>query len=177
MLVSPGAPIPGAQAPGAPAPSQGSPFAPPASLYGRPPPASPYGPPPRRSLEPHFKVVAIFNIILGVMTFGWAFIWLAELVLFATGQIEPETADEFSNLFAIVFVVVLLFLSLAAGVIHMLAGVRMLGPKPGARVVAIIAGIAGICSIWTCCLWPLGLGAGIYTLAIVLRTEAQDLLK
>lgn len=159
------------------------PSTPPASLYAPQPspfalPPSPYRPPNRvASLEPHLKVVAIFNIILGVFTFGWAFIWIAEIVLFATGQIETENHDEMANVFTLVFIVVLLILSIAAGIVHVLAGIKLLSKKPGGRVIAIIAGIAGACSIWTCCLWPLGLGFGIYTLSIVLRAEALELLE
>jgi hypothetical protein len=94
--------------------------------------------------------------------------WIAELVLFATGLVPSTPNDEVSNIAAMVMVVFLLLLSIAAGALHLLAGIRLLRPQPGTRGLAIASGIAGTCSFWTCCLWPLAIGAGVWTLVVVL---------
>jgi len=184
--------------PGAPVPLSGTATAAPATpgfvspgSFG-PPGGVPYSlrpswPDPRADL--HIKLAGIFNIIAGSLSALMSLAWLAYLVFFgaifghlakmpgtsptSTGMPPGFPTDFPMAIFGIIFGVLFVF-SAATSALLLIAGIKLLKRRPGARTWAIVAAIVSCCCLWNhCCVWFLCLGSGVYTLIAMLREDVK----
>ena len=125
------------------------------------------------------KLVGIFNTVVGCISFGWALLCLIEIpVAFYMAAEERHRggpAGPSPILMALIFLV-MLGLSVATGIVELMAGIRVLKRREGARKLAFFSAIASLCSLWGCCAYPFCLAAGIYTLVILAREDVKQIL-
>ena len=122
----------------------------------------------------HLKLIGIFNIIAGVLNGLWAGLMVLEVfaVLFGAFEADPDfPAPVAAILFLGMFV-----LSAAAAVFLIVTGVRMLKRAPGSRKLGLAAAIVCCASVWGCCIWPLCLAAGIYSLIALNKDSVKAAL-
>jgi uncharacterized membrane protein (DUF2068 family) len=112
-------------------------------------------------MKTHLDIVGLIDLITGTL-----FTALGVLVLLNGVSLwRPEDAI---NVLVVVLVVSGVFL--AVGIPSLIAGVGLLKKKRWARIVAMIVAIVALIG------FPVGTGAGIYTLWVLTRTETEQLL-
>jgi hypothetical protein len=143
----------------------------------------PYAPPaeapvPGSNVLGRLKVVAILGIILGGLSLLWALLMAVEIPLALSGALDEGRGpdDPPREVMAAVFLVLLL-LSLGLGLLQILSGVRTLKRQRGARGLGLACGIASICSLWVCCLYPFCLAFGIFALVTFASDDVRRALE
>ena len=63
--------------------------------------------------------------------------------------------------------IILAVLSAGSGIVEQTAGIQLIRKRLAARTLGITAAILGLCSLWTCCVWPFAVGFGIYALVVL----------
>jgi len=152
--------------PPAPAPAPPSaPTAPWTQLPSEAPPAGGRGP----DMAARDRLLGILTLVGAGLNLLLALFWVLETVLFSTGALDaqlkaqgPDTPKEVTLAVFLVLVVT----GLVTAAVALAAGLRMLRGSAGARGWALGSGIMMCCSLWSCCLWPLNLGLGIYSLVV-----------
>lgn len=129
---------------------------------GVPPAAAPAAVAP--AILTHIKVIGVLNIIAGVMSVLWGLLCLIEIAMafgLALDVLPPDVAADFGR---------------GDDSPVLMAGIRLLKRPKGSRKLGLAAGFAGAFSVWGCCVWPVGLGVGIYTLVILFGQAAKNFL-
>ena len=85
---------------------------------------------------------------------------------------EPEMREMPKEALAAIFGALFL-LAAVAGSIELAAGIGILLRKAWARKVGLVAGFVGALGLWGCCVWPLSLGVGVYTLVVLFKSGAR----
>ena len=149
-------------------------------------PGGPYPPPPQpphpggylpRAVPPGMETERLrgrvglaggFLFTLGVLSLLWGCLMVVYAVLSASGVLrEMDFRSEMPERVQTVLFAVLAVLSLVSGGIEVGGGVGLLRRQLAARKMGIAGAILGLCSVWTCCVWPIGLFFSIYTLVVL----------
>jgi cation transport ATPase len=112
-------------------------------------------------MKTHLDVVGLIDLITGTF-------FTALGVLVSLNGVPLWRPEDAMNVFVVVLVVSGVFL--AVGIPSLIAGVGLLKKKRWARVVAMVVAIVALIG------FPVGTGAGIYTLWVLTRTETEQLL-
>lgn len=154
-----------------------SPYAPPTDDYqqvgGYPAPAG-YNAA-AEGVRTHCTVLGILNVVLAVLTLGWLAYLILVMVVQASGELPQGPDDPPMEVMMTIFAGWAL-LTLVQCVVQGIAGYMLLVKSSGCRMWGIIAGVVNCVSFWSCCLYPLALGAGIYSLIILLSENARHTL-
>jgi len=121
-------------------------------------------------MKTHLEVVGLIDLIAGVFFTVMGVLVSLGVLLFApwvNGASLWRPGDAVTVLAVVLGVSGLL---LVIGIPSLIAGVGLLKKKRWARVVAIMVAILAVTS------FPIGTGAGIYTLWVLTRTETDQLL-
>jgi len=122
-------------------------------------------------LQSRVGIAGGLMLTLGILTVAWAGLMVFYAFAVDAGMFdemaEPETPPE---LMLGVFVV-LGVLSLASGIVELVAGVNLLRRRLAARTLGIAAAILGLCSLWACCVSPFAIGFGIYALVVLVPNK------
>jgi hypothetical protein len=147
-------------------------FAPPGTAA--PQMTAPLPQPPGNGILTHIKVVGILNIVSGGVSLLWAILMVLEIIAAMAGAFDanPEMRGMPRGALAAMFGGFLL-LSAIAGSIELAAGIGILLRKAWARKVGLVAGFVGVLGLWGCCVWPLNLGVGVYTLVVLFKSGAK----
>ena len=119
----------------------------------------------------NIKLVGIFSIVCGLLTVLPALYWVLELCLLPW-ILEQDRSGTPAIVFVLVFAI-LLVLAAVTAIIQITAGVKILKRSPGARTWGIVSAIAGCIHICGCCVYPLTLAGGIYSLVILLGEKVR----
>jgi len=124
-------------------------------------------------------MAGVFNIIAGALNLAWALLMVVYIVLVAAGAMDEEftSPDDPPKAFMIVMLVVMFLMSAAAGALQVAGGIALLKRARNARTLGFAAAIAGFASLLNCCIWPLYIGSGIYTIVILQKPEVAELLR
>ena len=122
----------------------------------------------------HVKLIGIFDIIAGALNAAWAGLMVVEVLAVAFGAFESD--PDFPAPVAVILFLGMFVLSAAAAVFLIVTGVRMLKRRPGSRKLALVAAIVCCASAWGCCIWPLTLAAGIYSLVALNKDSVKAAL-
>jgi hypothetical protein len=173
----------GPAAPGVAAPLQAAApgeVRPPGAAPGAMPPS---WPDPRGML--HIKLIGIFFIVCGALSLLWtclAGFYTALFPMMASGRWPGAagTPTAFPTDFPLEIITVvcaaMTVLSLATAGVQFWAGYAVLKRRRGARKWGYAAAAVSVVALWTYCLWPLLLAAGVYSLiALSLEHVRQTL--
>ena len=121
-------------------------------------------------MKTHVNVVGVINVVTGTLFTVLAAVVSLGTLLFAPAfyGAPPWKAEDATYVYAVVFLVSAVLV--AIGVPSLVAGIGLLRQKGWARIVAIILAILALAS------FPIGTAAGIYTLWVLTRREADQLL-
>ena len=122
--------------------------------------------------------MGIFNIIAGVVSLLWA-VFAAFVVVvgvIATEGMPGRRRDEGFWIPVAVYGAMFL-LSAVTGIIQLAAGTKVLKGSPGARNMGLASGFISCASLWGCCVYPVSLASGIYTLIILFGHDAKRFLE
>ena len=153
--------------PPAPAPAPPSaPTAPWTQLPSEAPPAGGRGP----DMAARYRLLGILTLVGAGLNFLWMLLMIAYMILFSTGalkeQMRAQGGQQMPDEFMLAYFGGLAVLSLITAAVALAGGLKMLRGSAGARGWALGSGIMMCCSLWSCCLWPLNLGLGIYSLVV-----------
>jgi len=123
----------------------------------------------------HVKLIGIFDIIAGGLSILWGLLMVFGIIGVLTGAME-EDPNAPPAAVMIVLYIGMLILGIGAGIVDILAGVRVLKRRPGSRKLALVAAIVCCASAWGCCIWPLCLAAGIYSLVALNKDSVKAAL-
>jgi len=121
------------------------------------------------------KLIGIFDIIAGGLSILWGLLMIFGIIGVLTGAME-EDPDAPPAAVMIGLYIGMLVLSIGAGIVEILAGVQVLKRRPGSRKLALVAAIVCCASAWGCCIWPLTLAAGIYSLVALNKDSVKTAL-
>lgn len=122
----------------------------------------------------NLKLVGIFNIVCGGLSAAWALLMLLETCL-APIIAEQETNPPPTIVIALMFGGMFL-LAAAAAVVQITAGIKVLRRSRRARTWGIVAGVVSCIQVCGCCIYPLTLAGGIFTLVIMFGEKAKRCL-
>ena len=149
-----------------------------APLPYRPPPWSGTGsgmPPSvtigRDRLQSRVGIAGGLMLTLGILTVLWAGLMVVYVFMADTGVFDGAGDPEMPRAFAVGLFIILGVLSLASGIIQLVAGVNLLRRRLAARTLGMTAAILGLCSLWACCVWPFAIGFGIYALVVLVPNK------
>jgi hypothetical protein len=126
----------------------------------------------------HIKAIGILNVVAAGANFLCALI--AATGLFIGASLDDEWDGHWMSL--MIPASILIIPAVACGAVQGAAGVRLLLRRKGATLLGFVAAGLSVASVFALCLWPLLLGSGIYTAAVLsrklvreaLNTESQD---
>jgi len=123
----------------------------------------------------HIKLIGIFNIVAGGLSILWGLMMVFGIVGVLTGAMErdPDTPPEAVML---ALYAVMIILGGGGGAVEIWAGVQVLRRARGARKLVLVSAILCCASLWSCCVWPLTLGAGIYSLVVLNKDSVKAAL-
>jgi hypothetical protein len=150
--------------------------APPSPPPPPPAPQAPWAQPPAapaagsgRDQAARYRLLGILTLVAAGLNFLMAFFMLMRTVQCGTGALDAELSAQgpYANKeLVMAMLVAMTVLSFITAAVAPAAGLKMLRGGPGARGWALGSGIMMCCSLWTCCLWPLNLALGIYSLVV-----------
>ena len=128
----------------------------------------------RRKTLFRVKLAGIFALIVGGLSALWALLMVLEVLLALAGELDTGPDAPPMEVMVLTFLGLLVF-SAATAALQVTGGVKLLRRSKDARGWGIAAGIAGCASLWNCCIYPLCLAAGIYTLVVLLMKDVKTL--
>ena len=121
-------------------------------------------------MKTHVNVVGLIDLITGLLFTALAALVSVGLLVFAPAfnGAPPWSPEDATVIVAVALAISSLFLVI--GIPSLIAGVGLLKQKGWARTLAIIVAILALAS------FPIGTAVGIYTLWVLTRKEAEQLL-
>jgi hypothetical protein len=124
----------------------------------------------------HIKVIGILNMTVGFLGLAWClgltgFAWVGRAGVFDTGA----KADRHSLGF--VPLVTIAGICAVCGTIEVLAGMRLLRGRPGAKAWGILAAILSGANFFVMYLWPLCIASAIYTVLTLAKNNMRVALR
>lgn len=142
--------------------------------FAPPPPYSPVASDPAR-VASNIRLAGIFNIIVGILSLLWAVLMLIETFV-APFMAKEDPHGPPPGLMVVIFLLLFL-ISVGAGVVQLIAGIRLDKCRKGSRTIGLVSGFASCASIlWGCCICPFCVASGIYTLILLFKEPYKAFL-
>jgi len=164
----------GTQEPVPPNPYDGS-----YAVYDNP---APYG-----SAPLLLKIAGIVNIVMAGIDILYAALWAIVAICVATGALDPQLANlperpavapgDIPNSVLVAVILGIGVLALAAGLLKLIGGIKILRRSSGAWGFGLVSGILGCLQIWCSYLCLIPLAVGVFTIVVLSLENSRRYLR